>query len=149
MQQMTAGAASQSKEMFEINKALSLANAAIMLPEAVMGAYKVGASMGGPVLGAAYGALAFGAQMSQISSIQSSSFGGGGGATSMPTSGGGFVTTPGVAPSDIGGATEDDEPTVKEITINLGDSAMVSTEAIRALFDQVNEEIGDGMVIRT
>jgi hypothetical protein len=39
--------------------------------------------------------------------------------------------------------------TTKEVTINLGDNAFVSTEMVRELIDSINEEIGDGVRIRT
>jgi tape measure domain-containing protein len=146
MQKMTAGVAGSNKTMFEINKAAALANAAVQLPASIMKTmenYPFPLSIAMAGLQAAAGAA-------QIAAISSSSFGGGGGgATSMPTSGGGFVTTPGVAPSDMASPAQEEVKTTKEVTINLGDSAIISTEAVRLLMEQINEELGDGVRIRT
>jgi tape measure domain-containing protein len=146
MQKMTAGVAGSNKTMFEINKAAALANAAVQLPASIMKTmenYPFPLSIAMAGLQAAAGAA-------QIAAISSSSFGGGGGgATSMPTSGGGFVTTPGVAPSDMASPAQEEVETTKEVTINLGDSAIISTEAVRLLVEQINEELGDGVRIRT
>jgi len=70
---------SENRKMFEIGKAAALAQAVVDGYAAVVGAYKVGASIGGPALGAAYGAAAALATAQQINSIRSQSFGGGGG----------------------------------------------------------------------
>ena len=74
---MTAATATESKAMFELNKAAALANAALDAREAVTGAYKVGARIGGPPLGAAFAAAAGAAQAAQISAIAGQSFGSG------------------------------------------------------------------------
>lgn len=122
---MTAAGATASKKMFAINKALALANAAIALPDAVMGAYAFGARIGGPVLGAAMGALAGAAQLAQMSKIKSASFGS---ATSAASVGGGGATP--VTNADAGGipgpTTQSNLPT-QNITVNVqngtGDAA--------------------------
>lgn len=80
---------SESKKMFEVGKAAALAQALVDGKAAIVGAYKVGASIGGPALGAAYGAAAGLATFQQIQAIRSASFGGGG---STGGSGGGSVT---------------------------------------------------------
>jgi hypothetical protein len=74
---MTAGVATHSKAMFQLNKAAALANAAIKLPESVMNAYEFGTEFGGPYLGAAMAAIAFAAQTANIAQIASASFGSG------------------------------------------------------------------------
>jgi hypothetical protein len=146
MQKMTAGVAGSNKTMFEINKAAALANAAVQLPASIMKTmeqypYPISIAMAG--LQAAAGAA-------QIAAISSSSFGGGGGgATSMPTSSGGYATMPNIAPSDMPSPDDQEVQTTKEVTINLGDNAFVSTEMVRELIDSINEEIGDGVRIRT
>lgn len=76
---------SGSKTMFEIGKAAALSQAAVDGYAAITGAYKVGASIGGPAVGAAYGAAAALATANQINAIRSQSFGGGGGAVSAPS----------------------------------------------------------------
>lgn len=132
--------ATQSKAMFEINKVASLANAALMTPEAVMGAYSFGAKLGGPVLGAAMGALALGSQVAQMQSIASSSFGGGG-STATSTPSGGVSISDGLVPSDIGSTAE--TQTVKEVTISMPDSSMMSTDSVRELIERIQDESGD------
>lgn len=72
---------SENRKMFEIGKAAALAQAVVDGYAAVVGAYKVGASIGGPALGAAYGISAALATAQQINAIRSQSFGGGGGGT--------------------------------------------------------------------
>ena len=67
----------------------------------------------------------------------------------MPSGGGGFVTTPDIAPSNIPGPIDEEPTATKEVIINLGDNAFVSTEMVRELMVQINEEIGDGVRIRT
>ncbi len=69
----------ESKKMFKIGKAAALAGALIDGYAAIVGAYKVGASIGGPALGAAYGAAAGAATFANINAIRSQSMGGGGG----------------------------------------------------------------------
>jgi len=70
---------SESRKMFEIGKAAALAQAVIDGQAAIVGAYKVGASIGGPPLGAAYGAAAGLATLQNINAIKNQSFGSGGG----------------------------------------------------------------------
>lgn len=43
---------------------------------------------------------------------------------------------------------QEETTTAKEVTINLGDTAFVSTEMVRELVNAINDEIGDGVVIR-
>jgi len=69
---------SESRKMFEIGKAAALAGAVVDGYASIVGAYKVGASIGGPALGAAFGAAAAAATFAQIQQIQSASFGRGG-----------------------------------------------------------------------
>jgi hypothetical protein len=74
---------SGSRKLFEIGKAAATASALIDARAAIVGAYKVGARIGGPPLGIAYGAAAGAAQFSQIAAIQRQTFNskGGGGAS--------------------------------------------------------------------
>lgn len=77
----------ESRKMFEVGKAAALAGALIDGYAAITGAYKVGASIGGPYLGAAYGAAAGAATFAQIQNIRSAQFGSGGGATGASATG--------------------------------------------------------------
>ena len=80
---------SNSKKLFQIGKAAALANATIDGYAAITGAYKVGARIGGPPVGAAFAAAAGAATFAQIQKIRSTQFGGGGGnvASSVSDSG--------------------------------------------------------------
>jgi TP901 family phage tail tape measure protein len=78
---LTASAATESRGMFEINKAASLATATIDGIAAVQSSYKAGAAVGGPVLGAAFAGVAAVATAANLKKIQSTSYGGGGGST--------------------------------------------------------------------
>jgi hypothetical protein len=77
---------SGSRELFEIGKAAATANALIDARAAIAGAYKVGARIGGPKLGAAYAAAAGAAQFSNIAAIQRQTFGSKGNAASVTES---------------------------------------------------------------
>lgn len=68
-----------SRKMFEIGKVAAIANALISARESIVSSYAAGAKIGGPVLGAAFGAAAGLAQFANIQAIRSQSFGGGGG----------------------------------------------------------------------
>lgn len=75
---MTAATAQHSRAMFEINKVASIAKATIDGYEAVQSSYKFGASIGGPVVGAAFAAVAVAATAANISAIAKTQFNGGG-----------------------------------------------------------------------
>jgi hypothetical protein len=66
----------ESKKLFEIGKAAAVAGALVDAYAAVTGAYKVGAKMGGPLLGAAYAAAAGVAQAVNIQNISKQKMGG-------------------------------------------------------------------------
>ena len=80
---------SESRKMFEVGKAAALAGAIVDGYAAITGAYAQGAKIGGPPLGAAFGAAAAAATFAQIQNIRSASFGSKGGGSST---GGGSVT---------------------------------------------------------
>lgn len=65
----------ESRKMFEIGKIAATAQAVIDGIAAVQGSYKVGASIGGPPLGAAFAATAGVATLANIQQIQSTQFG--------------------------------------------------------------------------
>lgn len=140
MANLTSGMATQNKAMFNINKAAALANAAISLPASVMKTFEAYPAPYSFIMGG----LAAAAGAAQIATIASSSFGGGGGgSTSVPTSSGGLSTTLGTVPSDIGGGVDTEIATVKEVTISMPDSSMMSTDSVRELIERIQEESGD------
>jgi len=77
LSKLTAGVATHNRAMFELNKAAAIAEGILGAREAVLGAYKVGAKIGGPVLGGIFAATAAAATAAQISAIASTSFGSG------------------------------------------------------------------------
>lgn len=89
--QMTQGVAQQSREMFEINKALAVAQATINAYEAISAAYAYGAEIGGPWTGAAFAALAAAVQFERVKAIWNTDYQGGGSGTapSQANAGGG------------------------------------------------------------
>jgi hypothetical protein len=139
MATMTAGVANSNKAMFEINKIAALANAGIAMYEGIsltMSKYPYPINIG---MAALHGAAA----VAQISSIASTSFGGGAGATSTPTAGGGTATTEGIAPSNIPGPTTAEAAPTKEVTIDLAGAAVIGTDGIRMIVEQLMEELPD------
>lgn len=92
MTEMTAGVAQGNRAMFEINKGAAIAEGVLNLRESITSAYKYGSAAGGPVVGAAYAALAGAAQLANLQAIRSTSFGGRGGG-SAPSQGGDVTTT--------------------------------------------------------
>lgn len=142
IQATTAGVANGNRTMFNINKAAGIANAGISMYEGIsktLGAFPYPIAIPLAALHAAAGAA-------QIANIASASYGGGG-STSAPSSTGGLSTTDGVVPSDIGNSDSNSEESIQEqknITINLGDSAIMNTDSVRSLIEAINEELGDG-----
>lgn len=150
--------AQHSRAAFEMMKVAKLAEAAIALPATVMKAYEAGASIGGPfalITGAAYAAVAFGAQMVQMNAINSASFGGS--MSSAPAGGGsvGVGALPGQTtnPSVPAGAQTAAAPaaTPPQQTVNIvmsGGANLYTADSIRnQLIPALNSAIGDGVTI--
>ncbi|HQV16684.1 MAG TPA: hypothetical protein PK620_17400, partial [Denitromonas sp.] len=138
------GLSQHSRKLFELTKAARLAEAAINVPSTVMKAYEFGTGIGGPIVGAAMGAAALAAQLSQLKAIQSASFGGG-----SSGGGGGGGGAPSVG--SVGGQEQQQQPlTQRFVNINLSgsDNSMYSKGAVRDLITRINEEVKDGAVLR-
>lgn len=142
MIQMTQGVAQQSRAMFEINKVSATANALIDTKAAVTGAYKWGASIGGPYAGAAAGALAFGAQMAQVSAIQSTTFGGGGGGTTPSAAGSSPVVNDTPIETDQGGQAS---APGQNFTLNVDDDDLMTGAAVKKLMKKIGEQMDNGV----
>ena len=138
--QMTSVTAGENRKMFELNKVASIANALLDAHEAISGAYKVGSRIGGPMLGAAFGAAAGFAQFARINQIRNTTFGGGQQATAPVAQ---------QIPSDAGGITGERSQGLATINIVGGDSAFFTGAQIRGLIEQINEQVDNGMRIRT
>lgn len=124
----------ESRGLFEIGKAAALAQAVIDGYAATVGAYKYGASLGGPALGAAFAAAAAAATFAQIKQIQSTQFGSA--STGQSIQGGQVV-------NNQSGQQGPQQPD-RNISIALTGSNF-SGGAIRELIGQINEELGDGV----
>jgi len=88
MKGITATVATQNRAAFELNKVAAFSEGVLALRETVVGAYKVGAKIGGPYLGGLFAGIAGGAQAINLAGIANSKFGGGGGAFSGGGGGG-------------------------------------------------------------
>jgi hypothetical protein len=146
LQQMTAGAANQSRAMFNINKAASLANAVMSGYESIQNAYAFGSRFGGPAGGAAMAAIAAAATAAQIKGIASQQFNGGN--TTAPSV---AASTPAgavpVAAVGSGGGGGGSMGAGQVVTINLT-GEIFGREQVRGLIGQINEAISDGAVLR-
>ncbi len=135
---------SESRKMFEIGKAAALAQAVVDGYAAITGAYKVGASIGGPALGAAYGAAAGLATFQQIQKIRSASFSGGGGGGGSGGGGGGGSVTQG-----INNQSEPVKPPTETMVANLNITGQnFDRRTVIGLVEQINDLQEDGMRIR-
>ena len=128
---------SESKTMFKIGKAAALAGAVIDGIAAVQGAYKTGAKIGGPALGAAFAAAAGAATLANIQQIKSTQYGAAG--TGQSYSGGQVVNN--LSPSQ-----QQSQPEQRNISIALTGSGFSGGD-IRGLISAINEELGDGVTL--
>lgn len=136
------GLSQHSRKLFELTKAAKLAEAAINVPSTVMKAYEFGTGIGGPIVGAAMGAAALAAQLSQLKAIQSASFGGG-----SSGAGGGA----GASASSVAQSQQPQQPLQQRfVNLNLygGDNTMYSKDSVRTLIQRIGEEVKDGAVLR-
>ena len=143
--QMTSGVAHHSKRMFKLNKAAGIANALVSTHEGVakaLAAYP-------PPISFVMAAGQLVAGMARVNAIKSQSFGGG---SSSPGTVGGSP----IPPSDIGRNTSSgvlnnalQRAQARIVTINFGDAALLPKEAVRNLVEQINEEVGDGLILET
>jgi len=142
---MLSNMAKTNKAAFEVQKAFALANAIVTLPSAVMKSYDNG---GGYPWGLIPAGLMLAQGLSQISAIQSTSFG------SKSSSGGGIGgggTSPsapvasGLPPGSTALPGGEEVPT-QQVSITLN-GAGYSRENVRELIESINEEIGDGTTL--
>jgi len=142
----------RSKKLFKIGKIASLATATIKGYEAIVSSYAHGASVGGPLVGAAFAATAALATGVQIQNINAQQFGGGGG-VSAPSGGGGSnglpQSVPTVAPA-LGGPEAGQNgggQLILNITGGVINEEFMNDELIPALQDFVDNK--DGILIRS
>lgn len=133
-----------AQDQFGITKAKDLAQAAANIPAAISGAYKVGAGIGGPLLGIGFGAAAGAYEAKKLSDIAGVSFGGGGGGGG---SGGGGAPPPAATPTATPSpgattASADTAPIKRQLDISLqGDGP--HTEYMRKLVGDIAETARD------
>ncbi len=138
---------SNSRKMFEIGKAASIANAVISTYEGVMSVWSKWAAY--PPLAAALSAVTIATGVANVQRIKSTSFGGGsvgGGSVAA-----GNVITPGQGPFNTGGQTEiaGGQPARSGTAINitLSGAGRYSAQEVRDLIAQINEQAGLGAVV--
>lgn len=136
-----------SKAAFNIQKGLAIASATIDAYKAITGAYKVGASIGGPPLGAAFAAAAGAAQFATIAKIVGTQFNGGQGSAG----GGGSASAGGGGSAAAGGGQQAQEQQRENtiVTINIAEDGMFSGRQVRGLIESINDELDNGMRLRT
>lgn len=137
-----------SETAFKIQKGLALANATINAYEAITGAYKFGANIGGPPLGAAMAAAAGAAQFARIQQIRSQQFNSGGGSSG----GGGAAGAGGGGGSAVAGGQAQQQQQTETLVANLSVQGEVfDRKTVIGLIDQINDLQQDGMrvVVRT
>ncbi|HQS59963.1 MAG: hypothetical protein B7Y56_03400 [Gallionellales bacterium 35-53-114] len=154
LMQMTAIGAQNNRELFEINKIASYANATISGFQAVQDSFAFGAKWGGPVGGAAMAAIAIAATVANIAAIASTSYGSGGASTGgagIPS----MSTAPGIpvapqpaepAPIPVAGVAAQ---ATRTVNISMtGEAQLYTAQSIREqLIPALNEAAGDGVEI--
>ena len=134
---------SESRKQFELGKAAALAQAVIDGYAAITGAYKVGASIGGPVVGGAFAAAAGAATFAQIQSIRNTQFQGGGtggGAASVA------ATSGAAAVSNTQAINAQNEVIERQTSIDIALIGADSRDRAVAggIIQQINDEIERG-----
>ena len=144
---MLQGVSTHNKALFAINKAAAIADAVI---NAHLGAAKTMGAYPYPI-NIALAALSYIAGAARVAAIAGTSFesaGGGGGAA-----GGGGAPIPVFNSDPVFGLPDNQQSekmVAQDVTINLGDTdQLISTTAVRALIEQINEQAEDGAVIRS
>lgn len=135
LQNMTNGVSTHSKKMFEINKAVGIANAIVSAYEGIsktLAAYPYPYNI---AMAAAHGVAAF----AQVNAIRSQQFGGGGGGSAPALAG----STPAPAVTPVGGGAQAGQV----VNISLQGETF-GREQVRGLISQINDAVADGAVLR-
>ncbi len=117
------------KKQFEANKNTATANTVMATANAAMEAYKVGAGIGGPILGATFASAAVAAGAAQVNNIRNQQWSGGGTVSPSPSAGG----------SETAGASR----TIM-IQGDFDSNQLFSGGAVRDLMDKISEAQRDG-----
>jgi tape measure domain-containing protein len=132
---------SNSKKVTKILEAAAVANAVKSGYESAVHAWKSGMSQGGPWVAAAYTAASLAKTGALIGQIKSSS-------SSQSSSGGGGVPSVNANTGSVVGGGQS-EAVNRNISVNIVGEGIMSTEQVRSLIGQINEQVGDGVEIRT
>lgn len=132
---MLSNLAKQSKAMFNIHKAFSLAQAVVSLPSAVIQSFENG---GGYPWGLIPAGLMLAEGLSQIKKISSASFGGGASAGGSIGGGGGGGSIQSPAQSATVETTPINEPVKHDVSIVVS-GGLHSDEDVRNLVSRINE----------
>lgn len=122
---------SHSKSMFKIMKVFAIAQAVVDGKAAAVGAYKIGASIGGPPLGSAFAAAAIaatGAQIAQINATQMTADGGGGGGVGGGGATGGAPISGSPVETPLIGEQRQEQ--AQTITINIIADGIIDSDTI-------------------
>ncbi|MDX8383029.1 MAG: phage tail tape measure protein [Ghiorsea sp.] len=145
---MTASASTESRAMFEINKAASLVTATIKGVEAVQSSYAAGAAVAGPIGGAAMAAVAVAATAANLQKISSTSFGGGG-KTGSAGSGGASIPSQALNTGSPVAQTQPDQAPAQTVNVyfqgNVMNEQYVNEVVVPMIQDGVTN--GDMMLI--
>lgn len=132
---------SNSKVLFNISKVAAIAQGVLDMRASVMSAYKYGASIGGPAMGAAFAAVSGAAQLSNLAALASTQVGGSGGGSGG--GGGGSFSVAGVDAVNDAVAEAPEVSKTKVVTLNiqgLTDDALLTKNQLRQIVDQINDE---------
>lgn len=146
---LTDGVAQQSRAMFEINKAASIANAIISTYEGAQNAYTAMSKIPivGPALGIAAAGLAIAAGIARVNAIRSTTFGGG----SSPSLAGGTAAPPvSIAQpqeSPLTAQQQNQQPREVRIQINSG-RTIFNRQDLEEIMQGMNEIAADGFPTR-
>ena len=127
----------QSRAMFNVQKALALANAVVTLPSAIVKSFD---NAGGYPWGLIPAGLMAAQGASQIAAINSSSFGGGGGSASVSGGGAAPALPPGATATPTG--LEEDIPAPRELSVTFPDDS-IHSDAMRQFLTWLNEVAED------
>jgi len=135
-------AGKHSKIAFRAFQAISIAEALVNTYNGATGAYKVGASIGGPPLGAAFAAAAIAAGLAQVSAIASMSPGATGSSVSNSS---GSVTTTSMTDTSIPAVLDTGtEDTMGQLNIYFeGDVRIEDESYIDQLAEKISEAVED------
>ena len=143
MQNLFTLTGSKSKALFESQKLFAIGQALIAAKTAVVGAYKSGAIIGGPVLGAAYAVAAGLATAAQVMQIKNQKMGGGevggmggGGGGEVGGMGGGSMGAYPVPTREEAKPTQDVTINIQSATGDLSEKAL--SEAAESIFSLLN-----------